>query len=304
MKLYLLKIILFFVIVAIIDFGFGKGMDYMYTRAKGGETREMNDVCLDNQYDLLVMGSSRARHHYVPSILSDSLGVSCYNAGWDGNGIILMYGMYQMVLDRYKPKLIIYDLAQGFDIYENPQDQNNTRYISRLKPYARKPHIDKIFKSLTWQEWVKTYSNLYRYNSISQSTIKNYLFECPYNIDGYSELHQIMDYEPSVIDTEDTRELDSLKLHYFEMLIHSVHENDISLVCVLSPCYHSILSEKNKPFFDLCEKYGIPIIDYYKDTTFSAHREYFKDPTHMNDNGARLFSAILAHRLKTIIYNN
>lgn len=300
MKPYLLKIILFFAIVAVIDFGFGKGMDYMYIHAKGGEIREMNEVCLDNQYDILVMGSSRAHHHYVPSIISDSLGMSCYNAGRDGNGIILMYGMYQMVLDRYKPKLIIYDVAKGFDIYENPQDQNNTRYVSRLKPYARMPHIDKIFKSLTWQEWMKTYSSLYRYNSISLSTIRDYLFERPYNSDGYSKLVQTMDYEPTIFETEDSGVLDSLKIGYFEAFIQSVQDNNASLVCVLSPRYRSYTTEKYEPIFNLCAKYDVLMLDYYTDTTFSTHREYFKDPTHMNDNGARLFSAMLANRLKTV----
>ena len=65
-------------------------MDYMYFHAKGSSIREMNDVCLDNQYDVLIMGSSRAHHHYVPEIISDSLGLSCYNTGKDGNGIILV----------------------------------------------------------------------------------------------------------------------------------------------------------------------------------------------------------------------
>lgn len=300
MKKFILKILLFFSIVSTLDLLFGKGMDYMYFHAKGSSIREMNDVCLDNQYDVLIMGSSRAHHHYVPEIISDSLGLSCYNTGKDGNGIILMYGIYQMILDRYKPKLIIYDVAKGFDIYENPQDQNNTRYVSLLKPYARMPHVDKIFKSLSWQEWMKTYSNLYRYNSISLSTTRDYLFERPYNSDGYSRLVQTMDYEPTIFETEDSGVLDSLKIDYFEKFIQSVQENNSSLVCVLSPRYRSYTTERYEPIFNLCAKYDVLMLDYYADTTFSAHREYFKDPTHMNDNGARLFSAMLANRLKTI----
>jgi hypothetical protein len=134
MKNSISKIVLFFVIVAVIDICFGKGMDYMHAHAKGGITREMNDVCLNSQYEVLVMGSSRAHHHYVPEIFTDSLGISCYNTGKDGNGIILMYGIYQMVSNRYKPSLIIYDIAKGFDIYKNSIDKDNTRYVSLLKP--------------------------------------------------------------------------------------------------------------------------------------------------------------------------
>lgn len=295
----------FFAIVAIVDIGFGKGMDYIHAHAKGGTTREMNNVCLDKQYDVIVMGSSRARHHYVPEIISDSLGMSCYNTGRNGNGIILMYGIYQMILEHYKPVLVIYDLAKGFDLYENPQDQNNTRYISALKPYARRPKMDEIFKSLSWQEWIKTYSSLYRFNSITLTTVRNYLFERPYNVDGYEKKKGVMNYEPTIFETEDSGILDSLKIYYFKKYLCSLKENGIPVVCVLSPRYRSESSSRYQPLFDLCAQFDVPVLDFYTDTTFSTHRDYFKDATHMNDRGARLFTQKFVTELKKLpILNN
>lgn len=299
MKKSILNIVLFFAIVAIVDICFGKGMDYIHARAKGGTTREMNNICLHKQYDVIVMGSSRAHHHYVPEIISDSLGMSCYNTGIDGNGIILMYGIYQMILDRYKPSLIIYDLSKGFDLYENPIDQNNTRYVSMLKPYARRPKMDEIFKSLSWQEWVKTYFSLYCFNSITVTTIRDYLFERPFNVDGYEKETGVMNYEPTTSESEDSGILDSLKLFYFEKYLRSLRENHIPVVCVLSPRYRSESSWRFQPLFDLCTQYDVPVLDYYTDTTFSTHRELFKDATHMNDRGARLFTSQLVNDLKT-----
>lgn len=300
MRKYLLNIISFFAIVTIIDICFGKIMDYQYFRAKGGETREMNDVCLYNDYDIIIMGSSRAHHHYVPEIIADSLRKNCFNAGIDGNGIITMYGIYQMVLERYKPELIIYDIAKGYDIYENPEDQNNSRYISSLKPYARISQNDEIFKSLSWQEWIKTYSSLYRYNSILFTTINNFWFDNSYNIDGYMKLETVMNYEPTIFESEDSGVLDSLKINYFEKFIRSTKDNGIPLVCVLSPRYRSVTVERYKPLFTLCEQYDIPLLNFYIDTTFSAHKEYFKDATHMNDRGARFFTSKLVEQIKNI----
>ncbi len=298
MKKYLLNIVLFFSIVAVIDLLFGKAMDYMHLHAKGGVEKEMNDVCLNNQYDILIMGSSRAHHHYVPEIISDSLGMSCFNTGKDGNGIILMYGIYQMILNRYKPSLIIYDVAKGYDIYENPEDNNNTRYVSRLKPYCKEKGVEEVFRSLSWQEWYKTYSSLYRYNSISLTTARDFLVQRPYNIDGYDAHDQVMQYEPTQFEKEDSGIIDSLKIDYFEKFILSTKENNIALVCAISPRYRSVSSEKYRPVIDLCSRYDVPFFDCYGDTTISIHREFFKDASHMNNTGARLYSSLLARRIK------
>lgn len=91
------------------------------------------------------MGSSRASHHYVPEIISEKLGMSCFNAGQDGNGIILQYGRWKMLSERYTPKLIIYDINPGFDMVVN----DNMTYVDRLKPFcyevAVKNYVSSIF---------------------------------------------------------------------------------------------------------------------------------------------------------------
>lgn len=292
MKKFIISIMVFFAIVAGVDWLFGKGMDYMYLHAKGGDSKEMNDVCLSNKYDVLVMGSSRARHHYVPQIISDSLGMSCYNTGKDGNGIILAYGIYQMATERYKPSMIIYDVTKVFDIYVNDEDQGNTRYVSMLKPYSRQSGIDDMFKSISYKEWIKTYSNLYRYNSSTFATISNYALNIPYNSDGYEKLVSVMNYEPDYKE-EPIEEIDSLKLWYFEKFIKDTKDKGISLVCVLSPRYNHFSSIRYEPISKLCQKYDIPFLDYYYEKDISTNRDLFRDASHLNDKGARAFTQIM-----------
>ena len=302
MRKFLIRLSLFVGIVVIVDYCFGRAMDFMYAHAKGGDIKEMNDVCVNNEYDIIVMGSSRAHHHYVPQIITDSLGLTCYNAGRDGNGIILMYGFYEMITERYTPKLILYDISQGFDIYENPADQNDSRYLSLLKPYVKRPNIDGIFKSLSWQEWVKTYSSLYRYNSMSLSIIKNYLSCSPYNVDGYARLSGKMNYEPIVSGNKSFEVEDSLKLYYFERFIESNKEHNIPLVVVISPIYGA----KNDDYLytkivDLCRIHEIPLLDYHGDSRFVTIKDYFKDTTHLNDSGAKVFTSVLINDIKELI---
>ena len=59
-------------------------------------------------------------------MISDSLGVSCYNAGESGCGIILAYGRLLMILERYTPKAIIYEVTPDFDYLDG---KDNHKYL-------------------------------------------------------------------------------------------------------------------------------------------------------------------------------
>ena len=99
MKKYIVRIILFFAIVVLVDFVVGWAGDYLQTHAKGGDTKAINDLVKKDQHDILILGSSRAHHHYDTPFLSDTLNLDVYNAGYDGNGVILAYGILQMILE-------------------------------------------------------------------------------------------------------------------------------------------------------------------------------------------------------------
>ena len=103
MKEFIIKVFIFFTLVVFVDYLFGVVCSFMIKESKGGVTRQMHNLCFEDQYDILIMGSSRAHHHYVPEIIADSLGATVYNSGQDGNGFILHYGVLQMVWKRYNP---------------------------------------------------------------------------------------------------------------------------------------------------------------------------------------------------------
>ena len=62
-KKYLIRILLFFVIIVLIDICFGKAFDYMVSHANGGDTKATYDLLMKDQYDIIILGSSRATHH-------------------------------------------------------------------------------------------------------------------------------------------------------------------------------------------------------------------------------------------------
>ena len=71
MKKYLIKIALFFAIVAVVDLGYGKVGDYLRDHAKGGVAAKVHYICEECNDDIIMMGSSRMQHHYVPQIFEE-----------------------------------------------------------------------------------------------------------------------------------------------------------------------------------------------------------------------------------------
>lgn len=294
---FLSKIAFFFAIIAIVDFGFGKVCEFLRDNTKGGFTGNKHYICEECNEDIIMMGSSRMRHHYVPQVFEDSLGMTCYNAGIDGNGIILSYGFLTMIFQRYSPKLLVYDVT-SFDMYES----DNTKFLAALKSYYDRPGIQPIFKNVQWNEQWKMMSRLYRYNSDLFGLLGDYLYPLSTSEKGYRPIHKVMNYEPQYKENAEERIVDSLKLKYVEMFIDLAHAHDVALVFVASPTWFgSRMREYNKPVETICAAKEVPFIDRLYMDDICADKKYWGDANHLNDMGAREFSKRLSMELKAIV---
>lgn len=299
MKRFLLKVLLFFLAVAVLDFLYGLAFQYMNDHSKGGGIKSRYYVCKETNEDVLVFGSSRAKHHYVPSIIEDILGVTCYNTGEDGNGIILCYGFLKMITKRYSPKLIIYDVTH-FDMYED----DNMKYLDLMKPYYHEPCIDSIFWSVNPKTRYMMLSNLYRYNTTCLRVLGNFLHPMNNYPKGYCALQKTMDYEP-VIENQEGKMVDSLKIGYFEKFIQLAKDNGVYLICCVSPMYKAPSEDDfYNPVKRLCRKYDVPFLYYADFPTISCEKECFQDRTHMNHTGASEYTRNLALSIKNSINQN
>lgn len=293
MKKYLIKILLFFAAIAVLDVIFGMACQYMNDHSKGGGIKSRYYVCKESNEDVLVFGSSRAKHHYVPDIIEDSLGMTCYNTGEDGNGIILCYGFLKMITDRYSPKLIIYDVT-AFDTYED----DNMKYLDLMKPYYHEPGIDSIFWSVSPKTKFMMMSNLYRYNTTCLRVLGNYIHPMNSYPKGYSALHKVMGYEP-VVKNPEPGTVDTLKIDYFEKFMQLSKTSGIQLVCMVSPFYKAPADAAYyEPVQELCEKNDVPFLYYGADSDITEEKSYFEDRIHMNDAGARFYTSKIMKELK------
>lgn len=298
MKRFLLKIALFLILAYAFDFAFGQIMTYVNNHTVKGDYGRNNYICKETYQDILIFGSSRAIHHYNTDILTDKLGLSCYNCGEDGMGIICSYGRYSLIKQRYQPKMVIYDIEVSYDILKD----DNTKYLGFLRPYYDEEGIDSIFDKVSHTEKYKMLSYLYRYNSrwldiLAQFRSKSNVYAKDYK---YAPLTGIINYETSQYEFSSDEDCDPLKLYYLEKFIRECQTQNTKIVFVISPVYGEKENHILKPFADICSKYNIPILDHFSDHRFVDQKELFSDKMHLNENGANKFSEIIATEVKEL----
>lgn len=300
-KLLLKKILYFSLLIIIVDYLFGECMNYIYAHTEKGDFGRNNYICEEADQDILIFGSSRAIHHYNPETFERKLGMSCYNCGEDGMGIILSYGRYKLAQRKHQPKLIIYDIENSYDILQN----DNSKYIGFLKPYYCVPGIDSLIWEIDYTERYKMLSKSYWYNSrwidiMAQFCSKSNELARDYK---YAPLQGTLYYDPARYVFASDEDCDKLKLDIWERFLNDCNKNSTQVIFVISPVYGERDNHILKPFLELIEKHKIPLFDHFSDPFFVGNKTYFADKMHLNSEGSVYFSDIIADEIYTY-YNN
>ena len=128
---FLLKSVVLFTIVFVLDYSFGNLLRYFYFKQESGLQYRTTYSIEKTTADILIFGSSRANHHYYPNVFENRMKQSCYNVGRDGNSVLYHSAVLKGVLKRYSPKIVILDIVYG----EFRQNQDSYDRLSSLLPY-------------------------------------------------------------------------------------------------------------------------------------------------------------------------
>lgn len=298
MKRFITYIIIFFCAVFVIDRAVGIFCDYLYSHAKGSDTKHTYDVFNNVTADIIILGSSRAVHHYVPTIIEDSTGLSCYNCAYDNQGIINMYGRYKMIAKRKKPKYVICEILPSLDIFK---DVDDIKYLSSFKPFRDNPELAEIIKDYNPLEYIKTYSYLYRYNTSIFQILKDHVTSGRFYAEkGFSPNIGQMDYIPKP-HKEVIGEIDTFKVKYIHKLIKATQIDGVKLVFTASPQYSADTDSSFTLLKTICNNNHIPFITFYTDSIFNKRQEFFRDRSHLNVTGANEYTKSFANAIKTLI---
>lgn len=299
MQKFLLKVILFFAIVALLDIGWGKIMNTVLKGTNKGDWGRRNYVINQTQQDILIFGSSKALHHYDPQIIADTLHMSCYNCGEDGTGILSQKPRMDIILKRYSPKIIIYDIIANFDLL----DYDNTTFLKILRPFSSEPSVLETMTMIDSNEKYKSLSNFYKYNSsffeiVHQHSSHSATTAAQFK---YSPLQGTMDYDVPEQFYDVGCKYDKIKIEYLSQLADACKSNNVKLIIVASPWYKMRISSILAPVEDMCKKKGVVFLNHLFDNEYRTNKSLFKDAAHLNQQGAEKWSAQIGHEIKNAI---
>ena len=279
----------------VMDRAVGCVMKAGYTNAQYGIIHRQEYCLHESNEDILIMGSSRAAHHYVPEIFTDSLGMSCYNCGSDGQCIYYTYALLSAYIERgAAPKMVICEVVPQDIEVSSSSTFNFDAAAERFAPvYGEFECIDSLLESQGWKSKVKLLSQAYRYNSKLVQVIKcNFIGEAENN--GYEPLYGtspvgVIEDDGEVVPAS----IEQYKVNSFKNLISLCKRNGIDLIFAYSPTLNRRQSEGIAKAKSIAESSDVPFIDMSCDARFED-ASFFKDRNHLNDTGAKVYSAAIA----------
>lgn len=246
--------------------------------------------------DVLVLGPSTANHHYDTRLLRDSLRMSVYNAGFDGKNIQYSAMVFYSFLQRCKPKIVCLDLGPSMlsDEWNGSIGEMNIFY--NMSPVVH--HI--INERATSVQKIKLCSNLYQCNNSWQWLLHAYLQHGESTTDGYRPLDVVSSNQFGVkhMPYEQFR-VDSVNLRYLDEIVNKCKQRGVKIIFSVSP---SLIVTKRSEFERWIRYYaarhGVDLLDLQDDERFLKHPTLFYDYTHLNRQGAVLFSQIIVDHIR------
>lgn len=299
------------VLLLVILFGVDRLVGVTFVKMKDvGLTKNPENMWLKTAYtvekvnaNVVVIGSSKASHHYVPQMLEDSLGMTVYNCGQDGCFFLYQNCIINMILDRYTPKMILWDIQpDSFLGDDHTREYQNIRYLSPY--YPSNSWAESYINSESPKMRYRMMSRMFAYNSKTLNYVSPLFSHSSSTDKGFIPLAAEGYFYPEM-GKEDEVEGDVNKtyLSLLDDTMRRCKEKGVDLRMFVSPVYSqkSALSETAEKEIGLAaKKNGVGYTNAHSDELFMRDASLFKDVSHLNDKGARYFTEMVLRLLNPI----
>lgn len=236
------------------------------------------------KYDVVILGTSRAHNHFVSQMFEDK-GLKTFNYGMSGGHLFETSLLLKLMIER---KYVIKNIILEADL-SLANDKESEGISSRFLPYIH--NSDIIKKHFSTQEnfnalyyipfyrYIKYGTNIgFReafYTAIHKKTniLDNLGFYSLANHKNGNMKNNIVSLKP----------LPHNK--YYEEIKNICKDNNISLIVVMTPMCENVVG---MDYFGKVKKM-YPEIHNYENVVIE--NKYFSSCGHMNDTGARMFTA-------------
>ncbi len=302
-KIVAVKMIKFVIVFLLADIVLGSVAKQLFFSQKTGKYARTTHVVHDTKADIVVFGSSHAHRHYIPKVIDEELQSTCYNAGAEGQQLLYHTALLKMLVKRSTPKLIVLNIDENF-LYTSKVAYDR---LSDLHPYyddyreELKPTLGLRSKLIDFKLFFKSYQA----NSTIMHVIRYYL--SPQEDDhGYRPLfgklnkNKIPKSKPEEV-KEYQEFIDDNFVNALKDFIATSKSKQIKLVFVTSPTFYEVDNVTNKSFTmirEISKEEKVPLLNFFNHELFMNKPSLFHDYSHLNNDGALLFTKQVTNEIK------
>lgn len=283
MKQFLIFIIKTIITIIVLGILLDYGYTTVYLHSNNRNKIEYVYNSTARNYDVVILGSSRANNHFV-SEMFEQKGLKTFNYGMSGGHLFEADLLLKLMLERnYKIKNIILETDLNLS-----NDKRSETVAAQFLPYIH--HSETIKKYFSNEADYKElyYLPFYRYINFDE-------------LIGFREVYKTLSQQATNVLNQDgyhalgnkkgnlKNDIVNLKplAHnkYYEEIKGICKANNINLIAVMTPMCENVVGMN---YFEKVQK-AYPEIHNYENVVIED--KYFSSCGHMNDAGARIFTA-------------
>jgi len=307
MKYQIIYRSIFFVLLVIFcDWLVGATVAHFYRKSRDITISKIRYTFFDTSEDVLILGSSRAQHHYNPETLVQGTQFTCFNGGLGGQPLAFSLVQLSKTFERYKPKLILLDVTPDFR-----WDRDSDPRLKVLGPFYR---TDTLVKRILLDngprfERLKYLSSTFPYNGMLADLVLAYLYVPNVSASGYipspdgliESDWQMHENEP------DYQGIPDKQRFYLKTIVELCKNEGVDLWIVISPLYNTTEGEKeiSGQLADFASEHKVKLMNFSQ--VLTDHR-FFKDHLHLSTAGADVFTSMVRDSIsagkESLINNN
>jgi hypothetical protein len=256
---------------------------YLHSSNRGKVEKVFNSKA--ESYDVIILGSSRANNHFVPKMFEEK-GLKTFNYGMSGAHLFEASLMLKLMAERnFKIKTVILEADLGLC-----NEKESEMIAGKFLPYIHHSEIIKNHFSGQKDFNELYYIPFYRYIDfdalIGFREMYNTATSKPTNILDNLGYHPLTSNKPGNM-KNDIRALKPICNKYYEEIKQICQQNNYNLITVMTPMCTNV---KGLDYFEKANKI-YPEIHNLENVVEGD--QYFSSCGHMNDAGARLFTAVV-----------
>jgi hypothetical protein len=308
------NIILFVLAAVLLDQGIGYVIGRIQRQTFTGDRGGLLNHALTQEPQILILGSSRAQFHIMPSVLKKELGLTAYNAGHKGQDFLYSVMLYDLWKRRHPPPKILVLTVDIESLIPRATEVNTAQIVA---PYIdQSPLVREILSSESPAKRFAYLSSTYRFNGATLSLAKHAFNRPPATFDGFAIGSGALDpaTETGVLNALDQDRtaaemasvpFSSQKLGYLRALAEETARNGTRFFLVHTPIFrqdeaaHRVWVDKMQAALA-----GMPGVQFV-DICTATHPELFTRPelylnlNHLNPAGAEALTLLLAEEIRT-----